>query len=81
VGRLFSNTRETSVNTETVVLISPRVIDSHDGEWNIGHVEDTALFEQGAQRGAQRLDSELDRYFPPPGGEVPAPAPDGGGQP
>jgi type II secretory pathway component GspD/PulD (secretin) len=65
VGRLFSNRRETSTNTETIVLITPRLVEDYDGAWNTRYLDDARRFEDRAEGAALRLDSELDRYFPP----------------
>jgi type II secretory pathway component GspD/PulD (secretin) len=71
VGRLFSNHRETSTNTETVVLITPRIIEDYDGSWNTHYVEDAARFENEAGDARLRLDGELDRWFPPTSADAP----------
>lgn len=76
VGRLFSNRRHASTNTETVVLITPRLIDGYDEIWNSGYVDDVARFEREARAGELKLDREMHRYFPPPRDpEAPADAP------
>jgi type II secretory pathway component GspD/PulD (secretin) len=76
IGLLFSNRRQTHTNTETVVLITPRVIDSYDEVWNSQHVDYTRRFEDVAGADAVKLDSELERYFPgtsPPQASPPPP--------
>ena len=63
VGLLFANRRQTQTNTETIVLITPRVVDNYDDEWNAQYVDHTRQFEDTADAGAQRLDSQVERYF------------------
>jgi type II secretory pathway component GspD/PulD (secretin) len=64
IGLLFANRRQTHTNTETVVLITPRVIDSYDEVWNSQYVDHSRRFEEVAGADALLLDSQLERYFP-----------------
>ena len=77
VGLLFANRRQTQTNTETVVLITPHIVDDYDGAWNAHYVDHTAHFESSADASSQRLDSEVERYFPgavaPPATSSPPP--------
>jgi len=77
VGLLFANRRQTQTNTETVVLITPHIVDDYDGAWNAHYVDHTSHFESSADASSQRLDSEVERYFPgavaPPATSSPPP--------
>ena len=64
VGLLFANRRQTQTNTETVVLITPHIVDDYDGDWNARYVDHAGHFESSADASSQRLDSEVERYFP-----------------
>ena len=77
IGRLFANRRERLTNTETVVLITPRVVDSYDGAWNAQYIDHAHRFEEAASNEAADLDGTMERYFPAaaaPGAESEAPA-------
>ncbi len=65
---LFSSKEETQVNTETVVLITPRIVDSLADPWNteaVNKVEEAARwFEIEADRLEDRLDQEaMETHF------------------
>jgi type II secretory pathway component GspD/PulD (secretin) len=63
VGRLFSNRNSTTTNTETVVLITPRVIRKGDPVIEKDTVDKIDKLELDQQREGEELDDEMDMFF------------------
>jgi type II secretory pathway component GspD/PulD (secretin) len=63
IGRLFSSRETTNVNTETVVLITPRVVSDGSGDWNNDHL-DVVDEHQRVLGGQQiRLNEDVNQRF------------------
>jgi type II secretory pathway component GspD/PulD (secretin) len=75
VGRLFTNKRDRLTATETIVLITPHVVDGNDGPWSSQYVDHAQRFEEAAQNEASGLDATMEHYFPAPAAPAPAEPP------
>ena len=72
VGLLFSSREMTSVNTETIVIITPQVIDETRGPWNDEARDEVESLEERLQRQPDNIDRQLDQTFPGPRSTVSA---------
>lgn len=63
LGLLFSSREVTSVNTETVVMITPQVVENFSGSWNTDSQSDVERLDRRLQRGAEGIDAEMDVSF------------------
>ncbi len=59
IGRLFSNESTKSVNTETVVLITPYIADDYKALWNTKKLDQTRAVEQSLRSKAQQIDAAM----------------------
>ena len=62
VRRLFSNEERTNVNSETIVLITPYVVDDYEGEWNVKPRNKVSGAEAEVAATATELELEKDRF-------------------
>lgn len=63
IGRLFSNRQMAISNTETVVLITPRVVTNKTPRVDEGVTDEIDKFEQDQSEQTDELDSEMDAFF------------------
>ncbi len=63
VGLLFSSRETTSTNTETVVMITPRIVGEAGGPWNAEAQSEVAEVERRLQRRATGIDESLNQTF------------------
>ena len=63
VGLLFSSREVTSANTETVVVITPRVVGDINGQWNTEPQSDIEKLDRRLQKRASDIDSEMSQSF------------------
>ena len=66
VGMLFSSRELTSVNTETIVIISPRIVGEVSGPWNTEAEAEVEELERRLQRRSINIDEQLDQTFVDP---------------
>ncbi len=62
IRRLFSNEERTEVNTETIVLITPRVVDNLDETWNTAPIEETEENEREAEAELELIEVDINRF-------------------
>jgi type II secretory pathway component GspD/PulD (secretin) len=62
IRRLFSNEELTDVNSETIVLITPYVVDNLDAQWNSKPLDKVRDADADAAAAATRLEAEKDRF-------------------
>ena len=63
VGLLFSSRETTSTNTETVVMITPRIVGEAGGPWNTEAQSEVEEVERRLQRRATGIDESLNQTF------------------
>ena len=63
VGLLFSSREVTSVNTETIVVITPRVIGESSGPWNTEPQSEIEKLDRRLQQRANDIDDEMSQSF------------------
>ena len=63
VGMLFSSRELTSVNTETIVMITPIVVSGSNNAWDTDPQQDIEMLDQRLQRGATAIDAEMSQTF------------------
>ena len=63
LGRLFSNRQQTLTNTETIVLITPRIVDADSVPGTGDAAEAIDAIEDNQRRGRERLGREMDLFF------------------
>ena len=63
VGRLFSNRQQVHTNTETVVLITPTIVDSSEATIDADSVDKIRRIEQDQMLDTESLDKEMDNFF------------------
>lgn len=63
LGRLFSSRQQTHTNTETIVLVTPRIVTPAMLAVDAATAEKILTLEQDQNTGAQLLDEELDALF------------------
>ena len=63
IGLLFSSREMTSVNTETIVVITPRVIGDIEGPWNDKPQTDIDELDRRLQKRAGDIDLEMSQSF------------------
>ena len=63
IGLLFSSREVTSASTETVVVITPRVIGDITGPWNTEPQTDIETLDRRLQKRASDIDSEMSQSF------------------
>jgi len=63
IGLLFSSREVTSANTETVVVITPRVIGDINGPWNTEPQSDIENLDRRLQKRASDIDIEMSETF------------------
>jgi len=63
IGLLFSSREVTSANTETVVVITPRVIGDINGPWNSEPQSEIEILERKLQKRASDIDVEMSQSF------------------
>ncbi len=63
VGLLFSSRELTSVNTETIVVITPRVIGEVSGPWNTEPQSEVEKLDRRLQKRADDIDIEMSQTF------------------
>ena len=60
--RFVSNEESTEINSETIVLITPHVVDSFDESWNQAPVEKVDGAEQDVEAEIELLEFDLARF-------------------
>ena len=63
VGLLFSSREVTSANTETVVVITPRIIGDINGPWNSEPRSEVEMLDRKLQKRAGNIDVEMSQSF------------------
>lgn len=63
IGRLFSSRESTSVNTETVVLIKPVLVESDDSSWSLPTERRVNLIEDELDSNQAAIDREVAETF------------------
>ena len=63
VGLLFSSREVTSANTETVVVITPRIIGDINGPWNSEPQSEVETLDRKLQKRASDIDVEMSQSF------------------
>ncbi len=63
LGLLFSSREVTSVNTETIVMITPRVVREVNAPWNIESRSEIERVDRQLQRRAADIDEEMSQSF------------------
>lgn len=63
LGRLFARTQKSNVNTETVVLITPRIVATNQNDWGDAEREIVELHDEVAGKETHRLHKDLNRSF------------------
>ncbi len=63
LGRLFSSREQTNVNTETIVLITPRLVDSADDPWNVVPADKVEKNQAVLDEKAAIISTEVDQTF------------------
>ena len=63
LGRLFSNRQKTLSNTETVVLITPTIVQTQSPDTDERTLEKIQRLEENQEDQADSLDDEMDRFF------------------
>ena len=63
---LFSSRELTSVNTETIVIISPHIVGEVSGPWNTEAEAEVEELERRLQRRSINIDEQLDQTFVDP---------------
>jgi len=66
VGLLFSSRELTAVNTETIVIITPRVVGEAGGSWDADAEEEVENLHRQLQRRTTEIEEQLDRTFVTP---------------
>lgn len=67
LGRLFSNRNSITTNTETVVLITPTVVQKGESIIDRDTIEEIDKLELEQYHEGEELDAEMDFFFGPPG--------------
>lgn len=60
LGLLFSSREVTSVNTETVVMITPIIVDGSTNDWNADQERDIDALDERLEQAADRIDTEIE---------------------
>ncbi len=63
IGRVFSNRKQTTTNTETVVLITPTIVKSAESTIDADAVDEINRIEIQQGEGNEQLEDELDGFF------------------
>ena len=63
LGLLFSSREMTSINTETVIVITPRVVGDVGGRWDAEAQSEIESLERQLQRRTSDIDRRLDETF------------------
>ena len=63
IGLLFSSREMTSTNTETVVVITPRVIGDINGPWNSEPQSEIEILDRRLKKRASDIDAEMSQTF------------------
>ena len=63
VGRVFSNKSSTSTNTETVVMITPRIVENHKNVVNAQEKARSIRIENKLENHAEEIDTKIDENF------------------
>jgi len=66
VGLFFSNRSRVSTNTETVVLITPKIITQDQPSWADSQAKEAQEVEQELSGDPARIDEKMDALMPPP---------------
>jgi len=62
IRRLFSNEELTEVNSETIVLITPFVVDDFEDEWNASPADKVQEAEDEVAAIAEEIEADNDRF-------------------
>lgn len=60
LGALFSSRELTSVNTETVVMITPNIVDSSTDDWNTEQKDNIDEVDELLERAAEKVGTEME---------------------
>jgi type II secretory pathway component GspD/PulD (secretin) len=63
VGRVFSNKFDSSLNTETVVMITPHIVDDHNNSINAVEKARAIQIENQLEHRSSEIDSKIDKSF------------------
>jgi general secretion pathway protein D len=63
LGRMFSNHSTNDISTETVVLITPHLIDGYVSEWNAKQQAKTQAIEALMEQDAERVNARIDELM------------------
>lgn len=63
VGRVFSNKFDSSTNTETVVMITPHIVDDHNNVINAAEKARAIRIENQLDNRSKEIDSKIDENF------------------
>lgn len=64
IKRLFSNRRKLNVNTETIVLITPHIVDDLDEPWNRNARDTVTAAQSVLERQKRRVGKQVSEEFP-----------------
>jgi len=62
IRRMFSNEERTEVNTETIVLITPRIVDTLDDAWNQEATDAVEEVDAEVSNAAEAMDADVTRF-------------------
>jgi len=63
LGRVFSNKFDSSTNTETVVMITPHIVDDHNNVFNAAEKARAIQIETELDHRVEEIDSDIDKNF------------------
>ena len=63
IGRLFSNRQQTKTNTETIVLITPTIVEPTAPAMDADTIDRIQELELDGLEDSERLDGEMDKFF------------------
>jgi type II secretory pathway component GspD/PulD (secretin) len=63
IGRIFSNRKQTTTNTETVVLITPTIVRSAEDTIEKNSSDKIDRIERGQEEAIESFDDEIDGFF------------------
>ncbi|MFK8030341.1 MAG: secretin N-terminal domain-containing protein [Gammaproteobacteria bacterium] len=64
LGRLFSNSEKTNVNTETVVLITPHIVSNADATWSSDQRKRVEMHDETVDSQLERMHDDVNRRYP-----------------
>jgi len=64
LGGIFSSNGTSSINTETVVMITPHIVKKHDAKWSKKQVKKVDNAEKILQRNVNKIDEKIEDRYP-----------------